>query len=111
MRAAKSLKAPVARMKHPCRFALRLYRPVRHSERECGDGQGIATREDAGRVGSLQYVDRIESAGHSGLAVLIVVLICSVGYCMCAEAGLNGSACNGKSRRPEKGSPIEAHLS
>lgn len=49
MGAANTLDSSKAGLKHPGSVFVRLHGPVRHAERERGDGQGIAAGEFLGR--------------------------------------------------------------
>lgn len=62
MRAAKTLRAPSPRLKHPGSVRIGLDRPVRHAKR-CGrNRQGIAVGEHRGRLGSLQNINQVGQA-------------------------------------------------
>src|ERR1700722_15427982 len=60
MGAANTLDTANARLKHPGCVLVRLQGPVRHTEWERGDGQGIAAGEFLGRGCSLQDVDPVD---------------------------------------------------
>ena len=66
MGAANTLDTANARLKHPGCVLVRLQGPVRHTEWERGDGQGIAAGEFLGRGGSLENIDPVDRVPMRG---------------------------------------------
>jgi len=60
MGAANTLDTANAGLKHPGCVFVRLEGPVRHTEGERGDGQGVAAGEFLGRGGSLKNIDPVD---------------------------------------------------